>query len=382
MCLFSRGCHSDPAVAGEESLLRTVLLVLGVLFLVSCQTTQSGSRSASKSYSRPPSNEFRGAWVYDPRRFDPDEVVASLKKAGFNAVFVRLSSAGAAYYPSDVLPKAPGTHEDYAQAYADAGRKYGVKIHAWHVCFMMHNAPSATINAAINKGEVMRDSKGRALRPTYNVPVRTPALASNRLLERRAMVELVEKYPLDGVQFDYIRYFSPSVDYSATSRAAFEKAIESKVKKWPSDVISGRLKEEYQQWRVDLISSMVRDVSRAVKEANPRAKVSAAVWHTPDVGLRDYAQDWPKWVQEGYLDFVVPMNYTPDNNLLGRWIDNQKDLVNGRIPIYAGLGSYMLDRPDQLNNQIETCRRAGLPGYVLYNYDERLETRFLSDIPN
>src|SRR5207253_3117582 len=65
--------------------------------------------------------ELRGAWVYDPRCFDPDEVVRSLKKAGFNAVFVRLSSAGAAYYPSEVLPKAPGTYEDYAAEYVAAG---------------------------------------------------------------------------------------------------------------------------------------------------------------------------------------------------------------------------------------------------------------------
>ena len=36
----------------------------------------------------------------------------------------------------------------------------------------------------------------------------------------------------------------------------------------------------------------------------------------------------------------------------------------------------------QLNRQIEICRRAGLPGYVLYNYDERLKTRFLNEVAN
>ncbi len=358
-----------------------LLLGLGILALIAgCETT--GSRSTGMNSSRGPSGEFRGAWVYDPREFDPDTVVKNLKDAGFNAVFVRLSSAGAAYYPSKVLPQAPGTRMDYAQAYADAGRKYGVEVHAWHVCFMMHYAPAGDVKDAIRQGEVMRSPKGKALRPTYNVPVRTPALASNRALERDAMVELVTKYPLDGVQFDYIRYFSTSVDYSATSRAAFEKEMGGKVKSWPHDVMDGRLKERYHQWRVSLISSTVRDASQAIRAANSHARVSAAVWHSPDIAMNDYAQDWVSWVHDGYLDFVVPMNYTPKDERLTEWIENQKVLVRGKIPLYAGLGSYMLNRPEQLHRQIDICRRQGVDGYVLYSYDDNAKKNFFSTISN
>lgn len=352
-------------------------VVMGSLGLLSCAAP--GERSG---LAHPPSREFRGAWIYDPRRFDPDEVLCDLKNAGLNAVFVRLSSAGAAYYPSDVLPTAPGTDRDYAQAYAEAGKKYGIQVHAWHVCFMMHNAPPSAVKSAIKKGEVMRLPGGKVPRPTYRVPVRTPSLESNRSLERRAMVELVAKYPLDGVQFDYIRYFSPTVDYSATSRVRFEKSLGHKVKKWPSDVVRGSLRERYFDWRTEQITSLVRDVSQAVRVANPRAKVSAAVWHSPDVGLQDYAQDWGEWVKAGYLDFVVPMNYTSKDDTLKGWVEEQQELVNGRVPVYSGLGSYMLNEPEQLNRQINICRKAGLSGYILYNYDERLKRRFLPRLPN
>ncbi len=362
--------------------LRSIFLFLWACFLMSCQTTQTKKHSENEGWTRPSSHEFRGAWVYDPRRFDPEEVVKDLKKAGFNAVFVRLSSAGAAFYPSEVLPQAPDTTRDYAQAYADAGKKYQIEVYGWHVCFMMHYAPLSQINKTIKGGEVMRDAKGRVLRPTYRVPVRTPALYSNRLLERQAIVELITKYPLHGVQLDYIRYFSPNVDFSATSRAAFEKVRHVKIKKWPSDVISGPMKNQYHQWQTEVITSVVKDISYSVKAANPQAKVSAAVWYNPEVGVSNYAQDWIQWVKEGYLDFVVPMNYTPDNNHLRSWIENQKELVGGKIPLYAGLGSYMLNRPKQLNQQIEICRELGLPGYVLFNYDERLKLHFLPEIAN
>ena len=89
-----------------------------------------------------------------------------------------------------------------------------------------------------------------------------------------------------------------------------------------------------------------------------------------------------EWARAGYLDFVVPMNYTSDEGRLAGWIARQQEQVGGRVPIYAGLGSYMLNQPQQLNRQIAICRKAHLPGYVLYNYDERLKLRFLPEIPN
>jgi uncharacterized lipoprotein YddW (UPF0748 family) len=362
-------------------LLRLLPVVALAGLLASCETTSPTAGTPGGRVS-PPSNEFRGAWVYDPRRFDPDEVVRDLKRAGFNAVFVRLSSAGSAYYPSAVLPRAPGTTRDYAAEYAAAGRRHGVQIHAWHVCFMMHYAPPAAVDKAIKTGMVMRDEKGRALRPTYNVPVRSPAVSANRNLETRAMLELVTRYPLDGVQFDYIRYFSGVVDYSASSRAAFEGFLGKKVKNWPKDVASGPLRDRYHEWKANLITKVVADTSSAIRAAAPRAKVSAAVWHSADVGYSDYAQDWPRWVRSGYLDFVVPMNYTRDDRLLADWIDNQKGDVGGKVPVYAGIGSYKLGSSRELNRQINIVRAKGLPGYVLYSYDEGLKTRFLDEIVN
>ena len=361
--------------------LRLFPLVLLAAALSSCETT-SPTGEVPEGRVSPPANEFRGAWVYDPRRFEPEDVIRDLKQAGFNAVFVRLSSAGSAYYPSSVLPKAPGTTRDYAAEYAEIGHRYGMKVHAWHVCFMMHYAPPDDVAKAIKTGMVMRDAKGRALRPTYNVPVRTPAVAANRNLETRAMVELVTRYPLDGVQFDYIRYFSGGVDYSASSRAAFEAALGKKVKNWPRDVVSGSLHQRYHEWKADLITKVVADTSAAIRASAPHAKISAAVWHTPEIAYQDYAQNWPLWVRSGYLDFVVPMDYTSDEHRLAGWLDSHKEEVNGRIPVYAGIGSYMLDSPRQLNRQINIVRAKGLPGYVLYNYDERLKARFLGEIAN
>ena len=67
-----------------------LLAGLAALFLVSCQTTDPKGGALSERVAAPP-NEFRGAWVYDPRGYEPEDVVRDLKEAGFNA---ELTSAG------------------------------------------------------------------------------------------------------------------------------------------------------------------------------------------------------------------------------------------------------------------------------------------------
>ena len=143
--------------------------------------------------------EFRGVWIYDPRDFDAERTMIQLRKEGFNNVFVRLSSGGAAYYPSQIMPCVSGSNQ--AKIWTDAAHRHGIKIHAWHVCFMMHNATSSAMNKVISRGEAMMDYKGRVIRPTYKAVVRAPAAERTLEFEKAAMVELASKFKLVGVQF-------------------------------------------------------------------------------------------------------------------------------------------------------------------------------------
>ena len=62
-----------------------------------------------------------------------------------------------------------------------------------------------------------------------------PAHPENYKLEVESMLEVVRKYAVDGIHFDYIRYPNNNLDYSDFSRRKFELDTGVKVKNWPSD---------------------------------------------------------------------------------------------------------------------------------------------------
>jgi uncharacterized lipoprotein YddW (UPF0748 family) len=307
--------------------------------------------------------------------------MAQLKKEGFNTVFVRLSSGGAAYYPSKVMP-AVRDSGNQARIWSEAAKRHGISMHAWHVCFMMHNAPQSEMTKVIKRGEAMMDYKGKVLRPSYGAVVRAPAGETTLDFEKAAMLELATQFGLDGVQFDYIRYPIYSADYSPAARRRFEEETGQKVKNWPSDVRKGARAAEYQRWKQRVVTEIVRDVSKSVRAASPDTQISAAVWCNPAIGRDEFGQDWPTWVHQGYLDFVCPMSYTKSETMLRKWTRIQKQVVGGRVPIYPGLGVYMLTKPSQLNRQISIVHEEGMPGYVLYNFNARTLNRFFPYLEN
>ena len=55
-----------------------------------------------------------------------------------------------------------------------------------------------------------------------------------------SMLELVRKYHVDGIHFDYIRYPDLSGCYCPRCREKFEARIGRKVEQWPAEVIAGK----------------------------------------------------------------------------------------------------------------------------------------------
>ena len=350
------------------------------------ETQNAGSRQIpteeqEASTRRPGGFKIRGVWIYDPRDLDAERTMVQLKKKGFNAIFVRLSSGGAAYYPSKVMPMAVNSG-DQAGIWSKAAKRHGISMHAWHVCFMMHNAPQPEMTKVIKRGDAMMDYKGKVLRPSYGAVVRAPAAESTLDFEKAAMLELATRFEFDGVQFDYIRYPIYSADYSPSARRRFEQDRGKRVKNWPSDVRKDAGAAEYQRWKQRVVTGIVRDVSKAVRAASPGIQISAAVWCNPTIGRDEFGQDWPAWVRQGYLDFVCPMSYTKSEGNLRKWTRLQKRVVEGRVPIYPGIGVYMLSKPAQLNRQIDIVRDEDLPGYVLYNFNARTLNQFFPYLEN
>jgi len=314
-------------------------------------------------------HEIRGIWFFRGGTTDWDAVMSNLKAHGLNCIFVRVSRAGKAIHKSDVIPQADWAkaldHDEVAAGIASAHR-HGVEFHAWHVAYHAGSASKGYMARLKAEDRVVRDRNGKQ---SYWL---NPADPRNMEYECRAMAELVRKYDVDGIHWDYIRYpDSPhyNFDYGPVSRREFEKAAGRRVAEWPEDVISGGLKYAYEDWERANVSKVVQRVYREAKRIKPWVQVSAAVWRRPRKCRHTIKQDWPRWVEKGWLDFLVPMDYARTPGSLDRILRDQMPIVGGRTPIGVGIGSWLLSQPEDLLDQVELARSVGGDGFVLFSHN-------------
>jgi uncharacterized lipoprotein YddW (UPF0748 family) len=352
----------------------------------------------------PREGEIRGVWFFASAKQDWDAVMKRLKDNGFNCIFVRVARGANAIYPSAFLPREKWAEDlggDELKRAIAAARRYGIAFHAWKVCHHMGKpsdgffdgnaqareqyyravgpARQAFWEKMLREDRLVRDSKGRQ---SFWL---TPADPRNRELEYQVMMELVKNYDVDGVHFDYIRYPDDSpyddpydYDYGATSRREFEKFIGRPVNSWPDDVRRGALKIKFEDWERENVNTIVRRVSKDTKQAKPWVKISAAVWRNHRRYRAVIKQDWLRWAEQGWVDFLVPMDYTPLHNLFADTVKAQVSAVRGKVPLAAGIGGYLLKTPDDMVKQVEISRRSGADGFVWFSWNDEDLNRKMS----
>ena len=321
--------------------------------------------------------ELRGAWMGEGYGRDWPAIMKSLQDNGFNALFPNMCTGGAAFYPSKVLPVAPGAtpgRDEMAEA-VKAAKQFGIELHVWRINWVLFHCPAEVLARYEKEGRLMRNPEGKLAREDpsissdFTVDYLCPSHPANRKLEKDAMLELVRNYDIAGIHFDYMRYPTPDYCYCDHCRAEFEKALGKKVEHWPQDAVEGGpLFERYADWRRSLQTSLVSEISEEAHRIKPGIKVSLAAWPDVNVARNWVLQDWPAWVQAGALDFICFMDYTLDSNQLAEWLTSHRKLIHGQIPVYAGLGSFLMKEAVTLIEQIRLSREEGADGFLAFAY--------------
>lgn len=131
---------------------------------------------------------------------------------------------------------------------------------------------------------------------------------------------------------------------------------------------------EYRKWGV---SELVRDVYRRTKQVKPKAQVTAAVF-TPLASADAAFQDWPRWIREGTIDYVLPMAYTPNSAGLAKQLREWTTVDPGLERIIPGLGIFTSSKVDQtytprpvdlILEQYRLCMEMGARGTCFYSLD-------------
>lgn len=141
-----------------------------------------------------------------------------------------------------------------------------------------------------------------------------------------------------------------------------------------------------QFWRGS-VSDLVRQVYRGAKALKPRAQVSAAVFYNRKAA-DSVCQDWYGWLQEGIIDYVLPMAYTKKNEELKAALDEWQAADPTLARIIPGLSIYQEDpfgktrtrELDLVQAQQDLCRQYKARGLCLFSLDylDDALTRFLA----
>ncbi|KAA6339842.1 hypothetical protein EZS27_012268 [termite gut metagenome] len=332
-----------------------------------------------------PKYEVRAAWIATIYGLDwpknkavdasgthrqQEELIAildKLKAANFNTVLLQTRIRGNVIYPSayeSISPVFTGRVDGYPGydplAFAiEECHKRGMECHAWIVTIPLGKQKQVD---EFNKKSILR--KQPAICISYKEEwFLNPGHPQTKEYLMKIVCEVVEKYDIDGINFDYLRYpenIHASFDYREYKKYGQGKTLA--------------------QWRRKNITEILRYIHKGVKNLKPWIKVSSSPWGKQIPILQYPASYWSSyhtvhqdvalWLKEGLQDQVYPMMYFRGKSFYSFVLDWQRH-SNGR-QIIPGLGIYRLDAKESnwncedIERQIHFIRNFELKGTAYY----------------
>lgn len=262
-----------------------------------------------------PYGAIRGVWlaaqdsVLDSRA-QIQQVVANCKKANIDNIYVSVWKQGYTHYPSAVMMERFGVamnprygKRDPLKELIEEAHAENIKVHAWfEYGFACAHGDSGKYiikkypyYAAIGPNGQGVEKNGFTWMNAFH------PLVQNFL--KSLVLEVVKKYDLDGIQGDDRLPAVPSL-------AGYDLYTLNEYKKEHSGLAapSNHLDSSWVQWRAKRLNKFGKDLYQSIKAVKPTLIVSMA----PSVypwSLQEYLQDWPTWLREGYVDYVVVQLY-------------------------------------------------------------------------
>ncbi len=267
-------------------------------------------------------------------------ILDQLKQANINTVLLQTRVRASTIYPSDIEPFdlcLTGTHGrhpgyDPLEFAVDECHKRGMELHAWIVTIPIGKTNETRFREFKRKHPQLAMNIGNEGYMNPENPATGDYLA-------RICAEVTQRYDIDGIHLDYIRYPEtwPKGSTQATKRRGRRRTTTA------AKTTTAREKR-------DNITDIVRKIQQAVKSQKPWVKLSCSpIGKYGDLsryrsgGWNAYNavhQDAQGWLRNGLMDQLYPMMYFRDNNFFPFALDWQ-ERAYGRT-IVSGLGIYFL----------------------------------------
>ncbi|MCH7591213.1 MAG: family 10 glycosylhydrolase [Planctomycetes bacterium] len=341
---------------------------------------------------QPSADAIRAIWVtrWDYKSAeDITKIMHNCRAAGFNTVLFQVRGNGTVLYRSRLEPWAgelggrdPG-FDPLTVACNEAHRR-GMTLHAWANVMpgWRGDEPPSDRRQLYHAHPdwFWRDAKGRR-QPLGWYNSLNPCYPEVRDYLVAVMREIVEGYPIDGLHLDYIRFPNEWHKSYGRSRSVPDYPRDPKTLALFAKA-TGRAPDSapqlWNQWRTDQVTRLVHDIRAMMQDIKPRAQLSAAVGPVPRDAKHSHFQDSLRWINEGLIDAVYPMNYTDSLAMFSRRLKNWLD-ARQKVAVVTGI---MVDKRsgDTVVRQLERSRQF-TPHFAAFAYNSLFERFDRNGIP-
>jgi len=328
-----------------------------------------------------------------------DELFEMIEDTDIKHLFVQVRGRGDAYYSSEIEPKAHDVPDGFDPlAYIlEKSKKLNIKIHAWvNVSFVLDPGkypPAENHILAKNPHWLTFDYTGRSLLEYTPKEMKTnlvegyfldPAIPEVKSYTISIIRDIISRYDVDGVHLDFIRYpYSGYNEYYKKHLSDFgynpvaREIFKEKHGIDPIDIdriSQNPEKELFDQFRRDQITEIVQLAKEETQKKN--ITLSAAVMPRYDYGRKVYFQDWPLWLEKGYLDLACVMSYTQSIETYHKYTEYAK-VTGFSDKIFMGVMVNEKMPYEKIHRQIHSAYLSGMRGFILFSFKhdrEKLRT--------
>jgi len=314
-----------------------------------------------------------------------DQLIADVQAAHCNALIVQVRRRGDTYFPSSYEPFASDADPNFDalkylidKAHSAVPR---IEVHAWMCTLPIWNSQTAPSSQDHPMNRFPQYLTKTASGVTWDGSgyVFDPGHPGALDYTTNVYLDVVRRYDVDGIHYDYVRFYGRDRGYNDVSVARFLAAHPGKTLPLDND------DEEWVQWRRDQVTALVRRTYAKALAINPNIKVSGSTitwgdgptsedqWYSSSA-YSAVMQDWRSWMEEGILDINCPMTYYRDYknaDMYDHWIAFEKDHKYGR-QLVVGPGVYLNTVEDTMSQIRETRIPTALgnkaDGITMYSY--------------
>ncbi|MBF2074964.1 MAG: family 10 glycosylhydrolase [Synechococcales cyanobacterium C42_A2020_086] len=361
--------------------LRFVLLLglsLSLVYMLRFPSAATAQAVAAAS----PATEIRGVWLTNVdsevllTKDNLRQALRRLERLNFNTIYPVVWNGGYTLYPSQVAREAfgeeidpePGLQDrDMLREAVEMGHNRDLSVIPWFEFGLMAPADSELVRRHPDWVTTRRDGT-----KVFNVHGDdrsvwlNPAHPGVQDFLVKLVTEVVDRYNVDGIQFDDHLGMPVEVGYDAYTIQLYQQ--EHNGNRPPENARNA----EWMRWRANKLSDLMVKLYTAIKTRKPDCIISLSP-NPRDFAYQNYLQDWYAWQRLGLIDELIVQVYRTNRSHFVTEIDRPElRSARSRIPVGIGILTGLRTRSVQtqsIEEQVRLTRDRRFSGVSFFFYE-------------